>query len=67
MKAKYYFVVIKKYGEIFDVFTFNKKAEVTEWKKRELKMYGDDVQFIYTSYVPETWDTFELKSKDWGI
>lgn len=67
MKKKYYFVVIKKYGEIYDTFTFEKKEEVTAWKKQELKMYGDDVQFIYTSYVPETWDTFELKSSEWGI
>lgn len=67
MKPKYYFVLQRKYGDVYDVFNFDTRDEMNSWKEGQKKMFGDDVEFIYTSYVPETWDTYELKSSEWGI
>lgn len=73
---KYYFVLQQKEFEdgnkIHDIFTFDNKEDMQEWKERNMKFHikhdaDVNVSYIYTSYLPETWDIFELKSEDWGI
>lgn len=63
-KAKYYFVLQLKYGDVRDVFNFDTKDEMLEWKDFQKRFHGDNVEFIYTSFKPETWDSFESNTKE---
>ena len=58
-KAKYYFVIQLKYGDVIDIFNFDTRTEMMKWKEFQKEFHGDNVEFIYTSFKPETWDEFE--------
>ena len=63
-KAKYYFVLQQKYGDVRDIFNFDTKDEMLKWKDFQKKFHGDNVEFLYTSFKPETWDEFESNTKE---
>ena len=62
--GEYYFVLQLKYGDIKDIFLFDTKDEMLKWKEFQKEFHGDNVEFIYTSFKPETWESFEENTKE---